>query len=232
MIDLHSHILPQVDDGSNSFSDSIKMIENSLIQGINHIILTPHALSPYMDCKLKDEIVPIFNDFKEQVKQLDIDVNLYLGQEISYHPRIFDYLKNDQLLSLNNSEFILLELPYQSRIENLEELVYNFSCYNYKIIISHVERYSYYSFKDLVEMKKLGVMFQINASSFKKTSRNYKKSVRLLKKNLVDFISSDVHYTRENNMKSSYEFIVKKMGQEYARKIFYENPRKIIFNLE
>lgn len=229
MIDIHSHILPQVDDGSNSFSDSIKMIENSLKQGINHIILTPHALSPYMDCKFKDEIIPLFNDFKQQVKKLGININLYLGQEVSYHPRIFDYLKNDQLLTLNNSEYLLLELPYESRLEKMDELIYNLNCYNYQVIISHVERYRYYSFKDLVELKKLGVLFQINANSLNKKNTNYKKTMRLLKKNLVDFISSDVHHNRENNMKLSFDLVVKKFGQAYAKKIFFDNPQKIIF---
>lgn len=228
MVDIHTHILPQVDDGSKSFEDSIKMINDSLAQGIKHIILTPHVLSPYTKYKFKDEIIPIYEKFKEKVNKLNIDVNLYLGHEVSYHSQLFEFFKNGKLLTLNNSKMILFELPYETKLSNLDDIIYNFECYDHYLILAHIERYDYYKIKDLKEIKNSQVYFQINASSLSKKSKHYKKAYKLLQLGLVDFISSDIHSNRVNSMMDAFGFVREKFGREYAQKIFYDNPRKII----
>lgn len=228
MIDIHTHILPNVDDGSKSFTDSIRMVKESQALGVNHLIITPHIFSPYIKCKTKDEIIPIFNEFKNLVKEEGIDVNLYLGHEVSYNFRIFDYFKYGEFLTLNNRNYILFELPYENELRNFEELRYNFECYNMNLILAHIERYTYYSIKKLKALKAQNVYFQVNASSLQKSSKYFKTANKLLKLDLVDFIASDIHHNRTNYLKDAYEFVLKAYGQERAERIFYLNPQKLV----
>lgn len=228
LIDIHTHILPDVDDGARNFEESLKMIKESIKQGINHIVVTPHIFSPYIKCKTKNEIIKVFDEFTKNVKDAGLNVNLYLGHEVSYHIRIFDYFKHGEFLTLNNKNIILLELPYDRELETFEDLQYNFECYGQSLILAHIERYDYYSIRKLKHLKSNNVYFQINASSLMKSHRYFKKANKLLKAGLVDFIASDIHYNRINHMQEAYEFVTKNYGQDVATKIFYDNPSQLI----
>lgn len=230
MIDIHAHILPFVDDGAETLHAAMEMLYKAKEQGISKIILTPHALRKDMPFNLKKDIVPAFETFVKQVQEQGIDITLYLGQEVAFHERIFDYLKDDQIVSLNNSDFVLFELPYSECITSLEDLILNFSYHKYILIFAHIERYDYFNVKELEALKgEFDIRFQVNANSIlSKNSPYYKKAHKLLKKKLVDFVASDGHYHRQTSLLDAYTLVSKKYGAAYADEIFQKNQEKII----
>lgn len=230
MIDIHAHILPFVDDGAETLHAAMEMLQRAQEQGISKIILTPHALRRDMPLNLKDTIIPAFEKFQSQVKEWGFPIELYLGQEVAFHDKIFDYLKRNEILTLNNSKYMLFELPYSECIANLEEFITNITFYKYKLIFAHIERYDYFTPKSLAGLKnEFAVCYQVNASSItNKKSSHFKKAMKLLKMKLVDFVASDDHYYRNTSLKEAYLIVEKKFGKEYADQIFQYNQEKII----
>ncbi len=231
MIDVHTHILPFVDDGSEDLEESLQMIKREIDQGISDIIITSHALRVDLKKVQKQELMDAFAKFRTLV-QSKYDVRLYLGQEVAYTDKLISLLKNHELLTINNSEYLLLELPFHEAITDIDEVIYSCRVLGYKVIIAHVERYSYYNFKQLVEVKNMGVFFQVNSNSI--TGRSGKElqklAFKLLKNNMVELVGSDVHAFRYNDMDEAYKIIGKRCGQEKADAVFHNNAKKM-FNI-
>lgn len=203
MIDIHTHIIPFVDDGSKSITDSLAMIKQEIDMGIDTIVCTPHYINRrYM--KSVDEIKTNYNNLLKAVEEKGLNVNLLLGQEICYTHRvdIIKMLKNNELLTLNNTNYILLEFSYSSEPEDIYEVVYNFFANGYKVIIAHVERYDWITLSKVIGLKKEGAIIQINSGSIVgKNSFKEKRFVKkLLKLNLVDIVASDIHSFRPSTM--------------------------------
>lgn len=232
MVDIHTHILPFVDDGSDSYNLSCQMIEDELAMGVKNIILTPHALRVGMPRLKKSDYLKQFVEFKNKIENT-YQVNLYLGQEISYHPQIIRYLQNNELITMNNTSYILLELPFTNMNIDYDELFYSCSVLNYKVIIAHIERYHYLTYSDMVSFKKHSVLFQINSNSIIGLSgHNLKKlSFKMIKNGLVDLIGSDVHAHRRCTLALAYKTVVKKFDSVTANRLFIDNPR-ILFNIK
>ena len=198
MFDIHTHIIPNIDDGSSSLEDSILMIEDSIKQGIKNIILTPHFDIYGMKCDVDTNYKNEFIKFKEEVAKRNLDVNLYLGNEIYYTKGIYKLLREGKIYSLGDTNKVLIELDFVNKIDNFEEMLYEFKVENYQVVIAHAERYNYSNFKLVREWKKLGALIQVNASSFYAYKKIKKLAQKLLKANLIDYIASDVHSFRKN----------------------------------
>lgn len=228
MIDVHTHILPFVDDGSESLEESLKMIEREISLGISDIIITSHALRFDLKKVSKQELIDAFAKFCILV-QNKYDVKLYLGQEIAYSDKMISLLKNKELLSINNSEYLLLELPFDEAINDIDEVIFSCRVLGYKVIIAHVERYSYYNFRQLEDLKKLGVLFQVNSNSITGRSGKdiQKLSFKLFKKKMVDLVGSDVHAFRTNDLNEAFLMISKRFGEEVANVVFSQNAQKL-----
>ncbi len=227
MIDIHSHILPLVDDGSADIENSLAMLKDCYDMGITDVILTPHYRGKF--CKTPQELTLAFRSFKRRIKKEKIDVNVYLGQEIYFTNDFMSELSEGKVLALNGTKHLLIECPYDDDCD-VTDLVYELNYRDYVPIIAHVERFPYVSVEDIKEIKKLGGLIQVNAGSlFSKDKRiDRKKIKKLFKYNLVDFVSSDAHYTRVNEIKRAYQFVEKKYGKEVAQKVFNDNAKKII----
>lgn len=231
MVDIHTHILPLIDDGSDSLNASLEMILGEITNGVSHIFCTPHALrtdiSPYTLEDLKNK----FNEFKKRVED-NYPLKLYLGQEIFVRNHLVTSLRKKEVLTMNDTNYILLELPYNFMPENFEETLYACKVLGLKIIIAHVERYSYLSFDDIEKFAEEGILLQVNSNSIVASAKNVRSKIhKLFKKNLISFVASDIHSFRNNTMKEAYEFIQKKYGEKTARDVFYNNGRKYL-NLE
>lgn len=227
MIDIHSHILPCFDDGSDSVETSLTMLKECISQGVTDIILTPHYRGK---CKvdadlLKDEFIKL----KQIVLDSKININLYLGQEVFVEKDYKKLLSENKVLTLNDTKFVLIEFDY-STDKDVTEVVYELVRLGYKPIVAHVERYSNVTIDDVLEIKELGGLIQVNASSLmeKKLSSIHKRANKLLKNNLVDFIASDYHFGRSNNMLSASKYVAKKCGEEVKEKVFNINAKQII----
>ena len=144
MIDIHTHIIPNVDDGSPNLETSINMIKHEIAIGVDTIICTPHHIYHRYE-KTVEEIKKQFELLKSEVEKLNLPVKLYLGQEICYTHRedIIKMLKEGKLLTLNNTNRVLLEFSFHREPEDVLDVIYNFSVNGYEVIIAHVERYEW-----------------------------------------------------------------------------------------
>ncbi len=227
MIDIHTHIIPLVDDGSSSFESSVKMIQEAYNMGITDIICTPHYRKGMFE-ESKDLILENFLKLNNYLKECSIKINLYLGTEIyCSHNLDEDYVINN-LFKINDN-YLLLEFSTKTKT-NILEFVHNFSLKGYKVIIAHIERYSYLTLNEIIELKAMGALIQINASSVigREGFKTKRLTNKMIKYNLVDFIASDIHENRKNYLKDAYNYIVKKYGKEKALNLFELNAKKLL----
>ena len=210
MFDIHTHIIPYVDDGSSSLEESINMIKHEIDIGVTDIICTPHHIFHRYEASV-EVIQERFNFLKEEVEKLNLPIKLYLGQEICYTHRedIISMLKNGTLLTLNNTNRVLLEFSFTREPEDILDVIYNFNINGYQVIVAHVERYEWMTLDKVVALRNEGALIQINSNSILGlTSWKEKRFVKkLLKKGLVDYIASDTHSFRPSTLDKSYKKI-------------------------
>lgn len=231
MIDVHTHILPFIDDGSDSLEKSLGMILSQIENGVKHIFLTPHVLRSDVKPYTLEELKQKFNEFKSKVEG-NYPVKLYLGQEIFVRDDVITQLRKKQVTTMNDTNYILLELPFNRLPANLDEIIYGCEVLNLKIVLAHVERYSYLSVDDLEKLSKRGILFQVNSNSILAKAKAVRSKIhKLFKKKLIAVVGSDIHSFRENSMKEAFEFVKEKYNEETAMDVFYNNARKI-FNIE
>jgi protein-tyrosine phosphatase len=227
MIDLHTHILPLVDDGSESIESSLSVLKKYQKKGVKAVVLTPHYKGKYKTHG--KELFTLFLEFCKTVHNNGIDIKLYLGQEIHNYSGIINGLKQEKLLSINDSKYVLLELEH-SRKHDLTESVYSLIRAGYIPIIAHVERYAYLMLSQVKELKELGALIQVNAGSVVAINRRRRKkrAKTLIKNGLVDFIASDAHVNRKNYFFRAYRRIKLRFGKTFANELFYLNASKIL----
>lgn len=208
MIDIHTHIIPNVDDGSHSLEESLAMIKHEIDIGVDTIIATPHHIYKRYE-KSVEEITKRFNELKEAVEKENLPIKLYLGQEICYSHREdqLAMLKSGELLTLNKTNRVLLEFSFTREPEDLLDIIYNYSISGYQIIVAHVERYEWMTLDKVVALRNEGALIQINSDAIVgKTTWKEKRFVKkLLKKGLVDFVASDTHSFRPSTLDKSFK---------------------------
>ncbi len=227
MIDIHAHILPAVDDGSKDLTQSLTMLSESVSIGITDVILTPHYRKEIKPNK--DALIEKFNCFCDQVKQLGLAVNLYLGQEVYVDDNYKQNFSNGKVLTMNGTKYVLVEFAFNDKCD-IAEIIYELKAYGYKPIVAHPERYFYVDLDTVQEIKNLGGLIQLNAQSIVslRSFRRKRFINKLFKLNLVDFVASDMHFMRKNYMQKAFKYINKKFGAEIANKVFNINAEKII----
>ena len=184
MFDMHCHILPGVDDGAKDINISKELIKQEIANDVKYICLTPHQNGRNLN---KDGLIEVFNNFKNEIGN---DVNLFLGCELYYYDNMIEDLKNGNILTMNNSKYVLVE--FSTRLETpITDIVYDIKVSGFIPIVAHIERYSYLKEQDYKDIAKYALI-QINSKSI--TDKYYKKQIKyLLKNKLVSFVASDCH---------------------------------------
>ncbi len=230
MVDIHSHVINNIDDGSKSIEDSIEMLKNLSEAGITDIIFTPHYIvdTDYQQTFAKRN--KAYNNLVNKIKEEKIKINTYLANEIFIDVDIKKYIKKDKL-TINGGDYILLEFPMTGRYNNSYGIIAGLIDEGYKVILAHPERYHTVQ-KDihvLDELKELGVMFQSNIGSLygaygSKPKKAFKK---LIKNKYIDFLATDIH--RPSYKYSNIVKLEKKLKRycdsEYFEKITYKNAK-------
>lgn len=230
LIDIHTHIIPNVDDGAESFDESILMLEDMIDNGIEDVILTPHYQSVAQTHSLERQ-KSNFNKLKKMVNKRNLNINLYLGHEIRYQSHLNP---NYNKLTLANSNYVLIEFSTRTKTDCLK-VVKEIKSLNLIPIIAHVERYYYVKYNDLIKLKEAGALLQVNSSSITEKDGWFSSKElieQMIEEELIDIIASDIHGInyRYHSVKIAYDYLKDKISEKYLNKLIYENPKKIIAN--
>ena len=122
MTDVHSHILFNIDDGSYSIEESIILLKELKSIGFTNVILTPHYIKGSEYSANNQIKLERFTELKEEIKKQNIEINIYLGNEIFVCNNILELLEREEIVSLNNTKYLLIELPFHNQILNLEDI--------------------------------------------------------------------------------------------------------------
>lgn len=229
MIDIHTHILFNVDDGSSSIDESIKLIEKERENGVKKIVFTPHYIKTkgFENFYSKEHYIKIIEEIKNKI---DFEMDFYLGTEIYFDQDIIEDFKNKEVITINDSNYVLVEFPLNNET-NIYEKIHNICVYGYTPIVAHIERYSYLSFEDILRIKNKAII-QVNTSSFlgHYGKRAQKISDKLLNQKVIDIISTDCHDMRFRtpNFIEFKKSLPKKIDHEYLEDILFNNALKII----
>lgn len=191
-VDIHSHLLPGIDDGSKNMDESLRLISEMKSIGIQYIITSPHILGAtypntpeIINSKLKDVNL-----------KLGTNNHIKSGAEYMLDQQFEDFLEEDNLLALKD-RFILIEMSYFNAPINIYEILFKIQLKGYTPILAHPERYHFLHnrFEEFIKLKNSGCKFQLNLLSL---SPHYGKDVqqtanKLLKENFYDFVGTDVH---------------------------------------
>lgn len=234
-IDIHSHILPQIDDGAENFNVSMKMLRTAYGDGIKTIIVTPHYkpgrhnADPERICFLMDKLC-------REAKREEMDVELYPGNEFYYHDGIFGELERNRACAMAGSAYVLIEFSPMERFEYIRSGLYEALAHGWRPILAHAERYSAILGKTehVEELIRLGSFIQVNAGSILgKTGMGARQFTKnLLKEHLVHFVATDAHDEKKRKpvLSDCGKYIRRRYGEAYAESLFYGNPIHIIKN--
>ncbi len=228
IFDIHSHILPNVDDGSPDISTSLALIKDEVREGVTDIILTPHYRLD-MFLTPATTVQKVFNEFESEVAKNGIKVNLYLGQELHYAKEMLPLIKEKKALTLNGTNYILLEFSWHIKPENPVKIIKEYIDNGIIPIVVHYERFPYKAIEDVAMMKKVGALFQVNAYSIMGVEKEERMlfAEDMLKRGLIDFIAGDYHKGKRLELVNAYDKVVALTDEKTADKLFYLNAEKI-----
>jgi len=236
MIDVHSHILYGIDDGSKTLEDSLAMLQNAEKNGVTAIFFTPHYIPDSRYICPNQEKVRILNELKENYTG---KIEFYLGNEIYMNDDITELISKNEMSTLGNSKYLLIELPVYNEYPGLGNQLFKLRDMGYKIIIAHPERYYYFKndFDKLLDMCRQGIYFQGNYMSLYDTYGKSTKDlfIKILKHHCYTFMASDIHASKQKyykKIKDAKRRIISMTDKDYAKRIFEFNAAKIISNEE
>ena len=234
MIDIHNHLLYGIDDGSKTIEESIDVLKDMEKCGYTDIILTPHYIDGSKYSNTKEDNLKRVEVLQNELKKNNIDINLYLGNEIYIDEDISDLLKKDLISSLNNTKYLLIELPMSGDYVGYQELFKDLINKGYKVILAHPERYlTFQDDYDLIyELKDMGVLFQCNIDSLVGKYGPYAKDmlIDLLIDGQVSFLATDIHHKKHDLSvwKTAKKIALKYITQEDFKVLTEINPSRLI----
>ena len=236
MIDIHNHILINVDDGPKSREEMLNLLKQAKSEGVTEIIATPHHLSPAYDND-KQQVLSKVEELLSMNKVQEIGIKMYPGQEIRITDQILPGLEDGSILSLNNSKYLLIELPSGGVPHYTERLFYELLSKGYVPIIAHSERNKGISqdLDKLYQLVKAGALSQLTTSSLlgENGKKIQKLSIQMLENNLTHFIASDAHHSEIRPFKMNSLFKDKKLNKfEKDLESFLKNAESVVNNTD
>lgn len=233
MIDIHTHILPGIDDGAELISDSVEIARELAEQGVTDIIVTPHFIDEtrYTSPRTKNQL--LLNKLRQALKYEDVNVNVYLGNEIYITDKIADLIRKGKVSTMAGSSYILVELPMSGEYPGYEDIFMELLRIGYKVILAHPERYNSMqdNYEILHELHDMGVLFQCNIGSFLgQYDKRAKKTVqRMASDNLIFSLGSDIHRCRGiGYLDATKKKLAKYYDEHGLKQIMVTNPKKIL----
>lgn len=235
MVDFHSHILPEIDDGSRSIEETIDMLEEAQKAGFSSIISTSHYIDGSYDCdKITRE--KLINEIQGILINKGINLKIYNGAEAYISRDLSLLVKDGKVPTMNNSKYLLFELPMNTKVLFLEDVIFSLLSNKIVPIIAHPERYSFVQDdpNSLIDLINKGVLFQMNYGSILGYyGKDVKKTaLKLLKANMIHFLGSDAHrhHSIYTNILENKSDIIKIVGEEKFKELSEKNPTHVINN--
>lgn len=231
MIDIHSHLLPQIDDGSSSWDETIAMLHQAAEDGTTEIAITHHILSN-LDYEREPQILAKYQELKERIALEKIDIKLHLGSEI--YAQVDMELHHTIATYNNNKKYFLVEFPMQGIPRFTGEHFFKILTDGMIPIVAHPERNMgiIRNPERAYDFVQRGALLQMNAGSLLGRHGEPVKDAAmiLLNSNLIHFVGSDGHNTRRRPMKlqAAFDKISETWGSERAQALFYDNAAKML----
>ena len=230
MIDFHTHLLPNMDDGAHSLEETKTMLQEAEKAGFTKIILTSHYLEPYYQAK-EDEREGLRKQMQEQTK-----LSLYLASEIYLSENMVEKIQQKEASTIAGTNYLLFELPFHTKPMNLEHCIYTMREKGYRPILAHPERYEFIQKEpELVEaLLQKGVLMQGNFGSY--IGQYGKKAQNLICKllfaNQIQFLGTDSHRPQEIYQQTPQIIaqLEKNLGKEKVEELTQTNPQKVLEN--
>ena len=233
MIDIHSHIINEIDDGSKSLEMTITMLKKAERSGTKSIVATPHFMRGRFDVEYS-EVLKRVEELKKVAVDNNIDLNIYAGQEVYYSSNIMEYFNDKCIGTINESRYMLIELPMlEFNLDEVIDTIYELQIRKIVPIIAHPERYKQFIKKPSMinALIKEGMLFQLNAGSITGSfGKDVKKTAqKFLEHNVYSFIGSDAHRDRGRDTDMSEALKILEKSQKRA---FVSNARAMIADEE
>ena len=235
MIDIHTHILPNIDDGSRSIEETFNLIKEAKNAGFDAIVSTSHYMEGYYETNTPEREVWL-NAIYENLQAKNIDIQLYMGNEIYMTENMIKILEEGKASTINDTSYVLFEMPLNVEPLNLYDIIYEMQQYKIVPILAHPERYSFIQKEpeliyDLIEK---GVLMQANYGSI--IGQYGEKAQMIVKKffenNMIHLLGTDVH--RQNTIYPRIPQILSEIneliGEEKLRELTTINPRLVLGN--
>lgn len=197
MIDIHCHILADIDDGPKDWDTSLEIIKLSVSEGISKIIATPHWVQGTNWETDSEEIINKVDTLNSLLQKENIDLEVYSGMEVAITDKLVDLVKSGDVLTLAGTNCLLLEMPFRSLPFGLDNIIKELLSNDIFPILAHPERNADFQNepKSMMKFIDLGAMVQVTSTSF---TGSYGKeaqrcAVEFSKLNIIDFIATDAH---------------------------------------
>ena len=222
IVDMHSHVLPGIDDGAQTPAESIILIKKMMALGIKKIIATPHIMADYYR-NTAETINAALAVLKDELKREKIDIVVEAAAE-HYFDETFEGRINDGKLMVMGDNYVLFEFSFISKPPNVVPVIQKLNELGYKPILAHPERYPYMDIEQFRALREWGLLLQLNTISltgyYGKDAK--KLAEQLIDQQLVDFISSDMHHLRHA------EAFKDALKMPYLEKLLFDYPLKNI----
>ena len=233
MIDLHSHILPDQDDGARNLQESLAMARMAVDSGITAMVATPHCMG-----NRAREVVEAWELLREALAETEIPLQLLLGMEIFGTPDTPRMLRDGELFTLNGSRYPLVEFAFSSDGVEETQILHSLCNMGYRPVVAHPERYAYVQQEPeiLNHWHKMGCLMQINRGSLlgRFGGRARETALELVDRGFAAAVSTDAHSVRMRTpwLADVREMLEETFSPEYAATLLHRNPRKIVRNEE
>lgn len=233
IIDIHSHIIPNIDDGAKNLEMTLEMLKNAEKDGTRKIVATPHYYRGYGEANI-DEVKDYVYKLNNLVNEHGINLEIYGGQEVYYSDYIMRDLKSSLIGTINDSRYMLIELNFIRLERNIFNMIYELQISNIIPIIAHPERYLYLIEKPYYINKfiKEGCLFQLDVGSLEgKFGRQVRKTSEIFTFNgIYNFIGSDAHDNKNRNTGLSNSINLASRKNNKIKDIFKISSERLLKN--
>jgi len=239
MIDFHSHILPQIDDGAHDMEESVALANMYVKAGFSHVTATPHCHPGTFATPDPQVILDKIDLLNAVLKEKGVPLTILQGMEIGIDPALIPMLKQDRILSLGGSKTLLLETPFQRLPQGWERLMLELKTAGYQVLMGHPERSAQLSHAPDIcrQFVDLGLYLQVTWDSFLGNNGPGPKYLAesLILSGAAHVLATDSHhvYARNpGNVNEGYRRLRRLIGDKNAALLCRENPQRILQNAE